>query len=93
MSLCTTPPHVGQTSTWGSENFWICSNRIPQAPHSYWYSGIYLYFSTLHGTPSIPQPSNAVEQIVGVLLAEHQLTVHRQRPGPIAEQCVVKLAQ
>ena len=35
-SLRTGPPHVGQVSIGGSENFWIRSKRLPQASH--WYS-------------------------------------------------------
>src|ERR671922_1546610 len=37
-SLCTSCPHVGQTRSGASENFWITSKR-PQRGHWYSYSG------------------------------------------------------
>jgi hypothetical protein len=33
INLRTEPPHVGQVSIGGSENFWIRSNRWAQASH------------------------------------------------------------
>ena len=77
-SLCTGPPHFGQTSRGGSENFWILSKRCPQASHSYSYSGIavQLYSSR-----------------VAAGLAQHQLPMQPERRGAVAEQRVVERPQ
>ena len=41
---CTGPfPQTLHASGAGSENFWMISNRFPQASHSYSYSGIVAY--------------------------------------------------
>src|SRR3954469_16480792 len=80
ISLRTWLPHFGHTSSGGSENFRIISNRWPHFSHSYSYNGI---------TQS--SSDRSVEQIA--FLAEHQLAVQPEGRGALREQRVVKRAQ
>src|SRR5256885_16154763 len=81
ISLRTGLPHFGQTSSGGSENFRIISNRWPHFSHSYSYNGI----------PDSSKTPRSVEQVA--FFAEHQLTMQPERGGALREQRVVKRAQ
>src|ERR1700674_854474 len=78
MSLRTDPPHFGHFSIGGSENFWMISNRWPQASHSYSYMGISV--------------SSSFEQIAAVI-AEHKATMEPEWRGALVEQGVVEGTQ
>src|SRR4051812_34290459 len=94
ISLRTGPlPHFGQTSTSGSENFWIRSKRLLHASHWYSYMGMTFQSWWERNRRTALAASIPLFKHVTVLFAEHQRAVQPDGHGAVGEQCVVEPAE